>query len=140
MNWGTKLIIAMGLFIGFIITLGIIMVNSKTDALVETDYYEKGINYDTDFAKKQQVINDHAAPTIQVGKTLSIQFIHQPKGTLQFLRPDNKKQDFKLDLEADSNHLVTIAAAAIKSGRWHLILNWENAGKKYLFEQEINLP
>lgn len=37
MNWGTKLVMGMAAFITFIAALGIIMFNSKKDALVDND-------------------------------------------------------------------------------------------------------
>jgi hypothetical protein len=44
MNWGTKLVALTVLFMCFIIFMIIKMVNQDV-ALIETDYYEKGENY-----------------------------------------------------------------------------------------------
>lgn len=46
MNWGTKIIVALALFIALIVSFGIYMVSSDTDSLVAEDYYERGLNYD----------------------------------------------------------------------------------------------
>ncbi|WP_256004617.1 MULTISPECIES: FixH family protein [Pedobacter] len=53
MNWGSKIIIGMALFMSFIILLGIMMVRSTPDPLVDEDYYEKGLNYDQELRVKQ---------------------------------------------------------------------------------------
>lgn len=52
MNWGTKLIIGMALFMAFIIGLAVFMLNSNADPLVDKDYYEKGLKYDELKGKK----------------------------------------------------------------------------------------
>ena len=46
MNWGTKIIVVLALFIALIVSFGIYMVSSDTDSLVAEDYYECGLNYD----------------------------------------------------------------------------------------------
>ena len=46
MNWGTKIVVALALFIALIVSFGIYMVSSDTDSLVAEDYYERGLNYD----------------------------------------------------------------------------------------------
>lgn len=45
-NWGTKIVIALGLFVALITSFGIYMVTQDTDTLVHEDYYERGLNYD----------------------------------------------------------------------------------------------
>lgn len=46
MNWGTKIVIALALFIVLITTFGVYMVSTDTDSLVAEDYYERGLQYD----------------------------------------------------------------------------------------------
>jgi len=46
MNWGTKIVIALALFIALIVSFGVYMVSQDTDSLVAEDYYERGLNYD----------------------------------------------------------------------------------------------
>ena len=60
MNWGTKLVIGMGLFMAFIITLVVFMMRSGSDDLVDKDYYQKGIEYDKEYTRKNQVQQDQA--------------------------------------------------------------------------------
>lgn len=46
MNWGTKIALALALFMALIVSFGIYMVSKDTDSLVAEDYYERGLNYD----------------------------------------------------------------------------------------------
>lgn len=46
MNWGTKIAVALALFMVLIGSFGIYMVSQDTDSLVAEDYYERGLNYD----------------------------------------------------------------------------------------------
>jgi len=46
MNWGTKIILALALFMTLIVSFGVYMVSHDTDSLVAEDYYERGLNYD----------------------------------------------------------------------------------------------
>lgn len=46
MNWGTKIAVALALFMALIVSFGIYMVSQDTDSLVAEDYYERGLNYD----------------------------------------------------------------------------------------------
>ncbi|WP_188747837.1 FixH family protein [Parapedobacter defluvii] len=46
MNWGTKIVITLALFIALIVSFGVYMVSKDTDSLVAEDYYERGLNYD----------------------------------------------------------------------------------------------
>jgi len=46
MNWGTKIALALALFMALIVSFGVYMVSRDTDSLVAEDYYERGLNYD----------------------------------------------------------------------------------------------
>jgi hypothetical protein len=58
MNWGTKLIIGMLSFMSFIIVLAVLMITSKPDPLVDEDYYEKGLNYDSEVQRMERMKKD----------------------------------------------------------------------------------
>lgn len=141
MNWGTKIVLGLGTFMSFIIVLAVIMFNSKTDALVEQDYYEKGIHYDETFNRKEQVIKDHAAPLISIQpELLNITFSKPAKGTIRMVRNSDKKQDRIMPFETDTAMQVNLPLGGLKKGTWKLIAEWDSADKTYLTEQEIKLP
>jgi hypothetical protein len=140
MNWGVKVLIGMGTFMSFIIVLVVIMFNSKTDALVDNDYYEKGINYNKVYNLKEQVNLDHARPEIALSdKTIGLTFTQQAKGNLKLMRTSDKRLDKTMPFETDQNRQILIPAVNLPKGSWRLIIEWESLSKKYLYEQEINI-
>lgn len=140
MNWGVKVLIGMGTFMSFITVLVVIMFNSKTDALVDNDYYEKGINYNKVYNLKEQVNIDHARPEIALShQTIGLIFTEQAKGNIKLMRTSDKRLDRAMPFETDQNRQVIIPAVNLPKGSWRLIIEWESLSKKYLYEQEINI-
>ena len=137
-NWGTKLVIGMASFMTFIIVLAVLMFNSKPDALVDNDYYEKGLNYDADYNLKEQVKADHAAPEVQVlpGEIL-LTFKAAAEGKVKIIRPSDKRMDKVTVIKTDDSYRSAIPIDDIAKGRWKLIITWNSAGKSYLDEQEV---
>lgn len=128
----------MAVFIVFIIGLGVIMLLSNTDALVETDYYEKGIGYDIDYRKKEQVAADHAQPDIRINeKNIILTFVNPASGNIKFLRPDNKLLDKNIQLKSGVGNSVVLPVTNFVRGRWRIMLNWNSLGRDYLYEKEI---
>jgi hypothetical protein len=140
MNWGTKLIIGMLCFMGFIITMGVIMMTSKKDALVDNDYYEKGINYNHDYVRKENVRQDHAEPIFQVlNDTLHVQFIAPSEGTFKIIRTADKRLDRSLSFKTDAKNIFVYPLRGKATGLWKIQLDWKSKDKSYLFEKEIML-
>ncbi|WP_395626290.1 FixH family protein [Daejeonella sp.] len=137
MNWGTKLVIGMGLFMAFIITLVVFMMRSDSDDLVDKDYYQKGIEYDKEYARKNQVQQDNAEPEIYVGDSLKIVFKKPATGSVRFLHPSDKKNDRTLNMETSKNNVFVLPLNETSKGHWKLILEWKSEGKEYLFEKNI---
>ena len=137
MNWGTKLGIGMALFISFIVTLGVLMIRSDSDDLVDTDYYEKGIGYEKDYIRKSQVETDRAQPTITSNGSLKIVFVRPATGRVKFIHPSDKKMDKILGMKSNTDNLVELPLAQMAKGHWKLLLEWESDEKAYLYEKEI---
>ncbi|SFB84189.1 FixH protein [Parapedobacter composti] len=47
MDWGTKIVMALALFMIMIMSFGVYMLRHDTDSLVAPDYYERGLKYDS---------------------------------------------------------------------------------------------
>lgn len=138
MNWGTKLVIGMAIFMAFIIGLGLIMVNSKSDDLVDANYYEDGLKYDRDYNRKEQVLKDHAEPEININpENLSLKFAQPATGKIRFVHNSDKKLDAAMEFKSEANNEVSIPLQNMAKGSWHLILEWKSEGKAYLFDKEI---
>lgn len=142
MNWGTKLIIGMLSFMTFIIVLAVLMIRSETDALVDQDYYEKGINYDHEFSLKEQVIKDNALPAILIsGENLIITFKTESTGTLKIMRTAKKSMDRIMSFKTDNDKNVILSSRDLAKGNWKFIMQWKaNNGNAYLNEQEVSIP
>jgi len=137
-NWGTKLVIGMLCFMSFIIVLAIKMFNSSPDALVDNDYYEKGLNYDKEYQLKEQVKTDHAKPEIQVSsEAITLTFKASAEGRVNLVRTADKRMDKVIQINTDEQHRAAIPLTGIAKGHWKLIINWKSAGKFYLDEQEV---
>ena len=141
MNWGTKLVIGMITFMAFIIVLGVMMFNSDTDGLVDTDYYEKGLNYDQEYEKKERVMKEDAAPSVEIdSQELRLVFKDHVKGTIRLQRTADKRLDRITSIESDRNNAVVLPLEGIASGVWRMVLEWDAKGESYLYEQELTLP
>lgn len=127
-------------FMSFIVVLGVLMFNSKTDALVDTDYYEKGLEYDKDYNRKEQVKADHARPEIRPSAGyLKLSFKTAAAGELKLLRSSDKKMDKRVAIRTDERNQVNIRLSGIAKGPWRVIISWQSDGKAYLDEQEVNI-
>ncbi|OYD40808.1 FixH family protein [Sphingobacterium cellulitidis] len=138
MNWGYKIVFGLGAFMLFIIGAGIYMVSHDNDTLVESDYYEKGLNYDETFHKKENLLNDHARPKIQLLKdTLLIQFSTSGnKGNLNFKRLDDKSLDLQLPFFSKTNQFK-LPVSTFKKGNWNLEIDWVHSDKSYISDHAV---
>ncbi|TKC12392.1 nitrogen fixation protein FixH [Pedobacter polaris] len=142
MNWGTKIVLGMITFMLFIICMVVYMFSVHgNDALVDEDYYEKGINYNQEYNAKQNVITDGAQPKITVSNSqIIIQLKDSANYELKLMRPSTTKNDIKDkgNTVGDSN-LILIGTKNMHSGLWFLELKWTCNGKNYFFKKDITL-
>lgn len=139
-NWGTKLIIAIVIFMGFIIILVYQCVNNEI-LLVERDYYPKGLKY-------QDRINE-----IENAKPLSNQFrvyreqenvivvfpeIHPDTGTICFFRPSDTKLDMTFKLEPETAYSMSFPKSDFQKGKYLLKIYWEENDTAYYIEMPYN--
>ncbi|WP_461790587.1 FixH family protein [Pedobacter sp.] len=142
MNWGTKIVLGMAAFMSFIVGMAIYMFNNYgKDALVEDDYYEKGINYNKEFNAKTNMLNDEATPTLDITKSqLIIKLKDSVNYDLALIRPSSKSADVKSKGHTiGESNLILIDLTGMGKGLWQLKLSWTNNGKDYLFTKEITL-
>lgn len=140
MNWGVKLAVALAIFIIGIVFAGVYMVTQNHDSLEEGDYYEKGLNYDDTYQRKQNVLVDKMQPLLTLkGDSLHVQFQEKGnKGEFLFKRPSNQDLDtkFPFQIEGDS---FSMSLATFERGSWNLSISWENNNTSYLFQEVIRL-
>lgn len=127
----------MALFMSFIITLAVLMIRSDSDDLVDTNYYEKGIEYDKDYVRKNQLIKDNAEPEISVNDQLTIIFKSPAMGSIRFIHPSDKTKDSTMNINSGTGLQVDFPLDGLRKGHWKIYLEWESNGKSYIFEKNI---
>jgi hypothetical protein len=144
MNWGRALAVGMGVFIIFIVGMGVMMFRSN-DSLKEDDYYEKGLDHDEMYERlenNKQLTSEVQALFSADGRQLEFNFpeVTPPiEAELQLLRPDDDNQDkkAKIQLLAGEGRSAAIGVASLNKGMWQIRMKWEAGGKKYYFEREL---
>lgn len=142
MNWGTKILLGMGIFMLFIITLVVFMfAKHGNDALVEEDYYEKGISYNATYDAEQNVLSEDAKPVVSVNqKQLIVALKDSANYNLILLRPSNKSEDLSFEGNTiTTGNLILIDRSKLAKGAWFLNLKWKNGNKEYLYKTTITL-
>ncbi|PJJ83541.1 FixH family protein [Mucilaginibacter auburnensis] len=139
-NWGKGLVIGMGIFMLFIIGLGVSIFSQKGDDYDQA-YYEKGLDYNADYDRERQVVTDNAVPGISVTKeNLIVGFKGQAEGVVHIQRPSDKSMDKNLSFASTPNGRVELPLNDIARGRWQLVFEWNDKGKKYLYQKEVFIP
>ncbi|MDQ0967868.1 hypothetical protein QFZ20_003271 [Flavobacterium sp. W4I14] len=142
MNWGTKIVLGMLTFMMFIVGMVVYMFHVHgRDALIEENYYEKGINYNAEYNAKVNVIEDDASPKITITKTqIIIQVKDSATYNLILMRPANSNDDVKLKGQTSGTaNLILVDKTKMPRGMWFLNLQWHSSGKDYLFKNNITL-
>jgi len=140
MNWGAKIVTGMAAFMLFIITMVIYMFSTHgNDALVDEDYYQKGINYDQQYKAKQNVEEENAQPVISISKSmLIIELKDSAAYELKLQRPSTAKDDFQIRAKT-SGKFIRLNSTNMQRGLWLLELRWTSNNKEYLYNQTILL-
>ncbi|TBO41462.1 FixH family protein [Pedobacter kyonggii] len=142
MNWGTKIVLGMIAFMMFIVGMVVYMFHVHgRDALIEENYYEKGINYNAEYNAKVNVITDNAKPKITITKTqIIIEIKDSATYNLILMRPGNSDDDVKLKGNTSGTaNLILVDKTKMGKGVWFLNLQWRSSGKDYLFKNNITL-
>lgn len=141
LNWGHKMAITMTVFIGFIVTLGIIMGNNN-DSIEEANYYEKGLHYDNQLDKERHTNTLSKKPVIHFDEAADLLIIERPEGLemvqteLLLYKPDAKSDDIIVDVsELKKQEKVSFSMVDMPRGKWIAKFNWSDAIQEYYLEQ-----
>lgn len=127
----------MVVFMLFILSMCIYMFMLPADDY-DHQYYEKGLNFDHDYNREEQVVKDKAQPVITINNNvMNLAFARPALGTITFLRPSNQYQDkhFKIDTYAGSG--IGMPLNSIEKGQWQLVIEWQSDHKAYLYHKEV---
>jgi hypothetical protein len=143
-NWGTGIVIAIALFMSFILYFVIkVQVNSKYDnELVVEEYYKHDAVFGKEM-KRVQNAEDLADKPIVTQITAGVKIVfpdvfvpNMIKGTVSLYRPSNKKLDFETSISL-SNPTLLIPKSKLVGGRWDINMEWQYNGNQYLTKETI---
>lgn len=143
-NWGTGIVIAFALFMGFILTfVFIVQSDSKYDnELVTEEYYKKEAFVEQDIIKQKKA--NKLEEKLKITKTsegIVVQFPssfapQEVQGTVSLYRPSNQTLDFEIPVSISSPHLL-IPKNRLAGGLWDITVNWSYKGTDYLNKETI---
>ena len=143
-NWGTGIVIAFILFIGFILYFVINMSANKkyNHDLVTEEYYKKELEYQNDIDKLENAKT--LEKDITVTKTKEGLVINFPDnlsykditGKIFLYRPSNKQLDFETSFSLSKPNLL-IPDKRLVDGRWNIVIDWQYKNKLYLYKDSL---
>lgn len=136
-NWGTKLLIAIIIFMSFIFVL--VYLTTQNDIfLVEKDYYPKGLKYQDridDIANALPLRNDFKV--MQFEKEIAVIFpkITPDTGTITFFRPSGTSYDLIYQIEKDTTGTMRFPKSKFIKGKYLIKIYWRENDKGYYYEK-----
>lgn len=141
MNWGNKLFLALALFMSFILFLSTKMILSNNDELIDKEYYEKGLSYDTEYDAERLALKDSVMPAIDVtAEALTIKFKTPVSFDLDCKYLANASKDRSYNGQTGQNKTISIPLNKLSKGTWQLTLNFAVQSKKYSVKRQIVVP
>jgi len=145
-NWGTGIVIAMVLFMAFILQFvyRASMVAENKHSLVSEDYYKDEIHYQEEIDKvnKGNALKENIS-VIQNESGLLIRFPKEFEasslsGTVYFQRLSNEKLDFSKDIKDNlSDHTIYISDEQLVDGKWELKIDWKVKDESYMYKETL---
>lgn len=141
MNWGKGIIIGMGLFMAFILTLVIIMMRQDID-LVQDDYYQQELAFDKQYNAEKVYIESEDSITMNVdAHLLKIKLgkaFQQDSVQIDLKRPNNREQDMTFRMKAMPE--IAIPTEKLPQGIFQCYVYGTLNGKKYQFNETVFIP
>ncbi len=143
-SWGHGVIVALGAFIVFILSMMFLFPNGqKNSEMVTENYYEEELQYQDVIDAKNRADKLAEKPTYkQDSKGITITF---PKGydnvntKVKFVlnRTDDQNLDVKKEIVLDQNNSFTIPPQVIKMGNYTLMLMWTKDKTDYRMDYDV---
>lgn len=144
LNWGKGIVIAIILFVSFIMFFVIKMTTSVEydHDLVTEKYYEKELKYQEKIDASQNAKD--LGEKIAFERTADGLIITFPKqlqgknleGKVFLYRPSDKQLDFEVPLSKVQNYLL-VPDNRLLDGRWNISIELKHEKKDYFFKEEI---
>ncbi|MCW4469673.1 FixH family protein [Flavobacterium sp. MFBS3-15] len=145
-NWGTGIVTAFALFMGFILFFVFrVQSDSKYDnELVVEEYYKQERTLQAQLDKEQNAAGlEHKVLIVNQGGGIAISFPEELdykkiKGKVSLYRPSDQKLDFEVPFSLSGHHLL-IPKSDLAGGRWDITVDWQYDNKGYLVRQVLTL-
>jgi hypothetical protein len=140
-NWGTGIVIAIVLFMTFILSFVYRSLTQEyTHELVSEDYYKDELHYQQDIDKLNNALK--LSENIKLTNSNKGIIIHFPEdkdykkisGVISFQRYSNIKLDFEQDIVL-KNHTILIPDSKLILGKWIIKIDWKYEEEGYLFKE-----
>jgi hypothetical protein len=137
-NWGTKLLIAIILFMALIIGFGIASFQNDVN-LVEKDYYPKGQVYQTRLNSINNAVSQRENFKViqhENAVTLKLPSIKADTASIYFFRPSNTELDRIFDI-SKGDTIYHFDKKAFSHGKYILKVYWKISETSYYFERDF---
>ena len=143
-NWGTAMVIAMVLFMVFILQFvyKAMAVDKYEHELVSEDYYKDELYYQQEIDKMNNASKLENNISVQAtNEGFLIEFpgdmdLAKITGTAYFQRPSNKDLDFQQDILL-SDSKILINHTNLVEGKWKIKIDWKYNDEEYLLKEAI---
>lgn len=140
-SWGTGIVIAIALFIGFIMTMVVKMsTDPRADHEMVTDnYYAKELAYQEVIDAKKNASNVKLEyESTEAGLLLTLSNTPEVLNNVivELYRADNRKLDIHLPLERTSNQIL-VERQLLVQGKYNLSIEYRHEGELFLIESPI---
>lgn len=139
-NWGTGIALVYATFAIGMVTM--VLISTKHDpGLVQKDYYELDLNYQTHLNGKQNTAALEVKPAVLYDENQRMVVIQLPAGmtatdgNVKLYRSASVADDQLIEIAGQSQ--IQIPVKSKVGGRWHVELNWVTAQKNYYYETAI---
>ncbi len=145
MNWGTKIILVLSVFITGIGYMVYICIKQTDIQLVAKDYYEQEIAYQGTIdkennyralVKKPSMVDNVEQNKLMVDFSV-LENYKSISGKIFFFRPSQSKLDFNTDVSPGEDGIQWIEKDNISTGKWLIKLDWSDGNKAYFNEQTV---
>ena len=136
------LIIAIALPI-ILLIIFVIFSSNNSFKLVERDYYQKEINYQSQIDKETRtnqlpqevdIFNNNDGIVLQFP---SIFVAENVNGRIIFFRPSDSNLDFSVQIDLNNDGLQIVSTTEINKGAWIVKVFWNTHGEEYYSEKRI---
>ena len=138
-NWGTKLLIAIILFMSFIFVLVYLSTQNNIN-LVEKDYYPKGLKYQN---RIEEIKNaSHVSDSFDIVRednymVLTVPQVESDSGSIVFFRPSDQSLDFATNMQANFTGKMYFPINEFKEGLYILKIHWFKNAKGFYVEKKF---